>query len=386
MQPVSADWDAALRVAREKTSTVEVWAPGAASAVVLVAKGGNVRVDETSAVRRVLTLELADLYLPGTKTPLTPAKVSDLLAPFGTEIRVWSGHQYTSGWTEQVPVGAFTLTDTRRPSWLSSLQLTAPDRSRAVSLARFLKPYNVAAGTLVTGVIAALIARGGSFPVVDLSGSRIVTQAPASFEAGADPWEEARKLASSIGCEVAPDATGAFVIRPVPQVGTPVWTVDVDKTKGALLDVGQKMTSEGVYNAVAVSSSAAGAEPVTGYAWASDGDLAVTKPGVGWRSTFFSTPIGITTVDQAMAAAAAMLPSKMAAARIVEPVTVANVALDTGDTVTLSVPVSKDRLTMDTFPAVISSLAFSLHPDSAGMTLGVRYPATFTTGTVVTGS
>lgn len=384
MQAVSSDWDGAIRGAREKTCLVEVWGPGATSAVVLVAKAGSIRVDESSAVRRALNLSLADLYAPD-GTPLTPRKVSDLLAPFGTEIRVWSGHQYTSGWTEMVPVGVFTLTDTNRPSWLAALELTAPDRSRSVSLARFLKPYNVAAGTLVTAVITTLVQRGGAFPVVDLSGSRTLTTA-ASYEAGADPWEKARELATSIGCEVAPDATGVFVIRPVPQVATPVWSVDIDKTKGALLDIGQKMTAEGVYNALAVSSSAAGVDPVIGYAWVSDGDMAVTKPGVGWRTTFFSTPIGITTTDQAMAAAAAMLPSKMAAARILEPVAVANVALDVGDTIALSVPISKDRTSQELINAVVSSLSFSLEPNAGGMRLGVRYPAPVTTGTVVTGS
>jgi hypothetical protein len=226
MYPVSADWDDAIRGARQKLARVEIRRTGAAT-VVLVAKDGTVRVDESSAVRRALTLTLADLSLPDGSS-LTPRTATDLLAPFGTEIWVWSGHRYTTGQEELVPVGVFSPTVTSRGSWLAPLQITAPDRSRAVTAAKFLIPYNVPVGTSIPGLIVTLIQRGGAFPVLDLSGSRAVTTSAMTYDTSADPWEEARKLASTIGCEVAPNVTGQFVIRPVPQVGTPVWTVDVD--------------------------------------------------------------------------------------------------------------------------------------------------------------
>jgi hypothetical protein len=174
------------------------------------------------------------------------------------------------------------------------------------------------------------------------------------------------------------------------------------------------MTSEGVYNAVSVSSSAVGANPVTGYAWIADGPLAVSA--IGWRSFPFSTPIGITTTAQAMSAAAGLLPSKMAVSRKFAPVTVSNAALDTGDTLRLSLPpltamgiktgatgdtwsdtwsdtwpgvvtyTPTPRYATETLDVVTAAFSLSLHPDAQGMTHAVRYPVTAMTGTVVTGS
>jgi len=412
MYPVSADWDPAIRGARQKLARVEVRRTGQAT-VTLVAKDGTVRVDESSAVRRSLTLTLADLYLPDGSS-LTPRTATDLLAPFGTEIWVWSGHRYASGQEELVPVGVFSPTVTNRPSELAPLQITAPDRSRAVTAAKFLIPYNVAVGTSIPLLITTLIQRGGAFPVLDLSGSRAVTTAATTYDAGVDPWEKARSLATTIGCEVAPNVTGQFVIRPVPQVATPVWTVDVDAARGALLDLGQSMTSEGVYNACSVSSSAVGGDPVTGYAWVADGPLSVSA--IGWRPFFFTTPIGISSTAQAMHAAAGLLPSKMAPSRVFAPVTVSNPALDTGDTLRLSLPpltamgatsgatgdiwsdiwsdiwpgvvtwTPTPRFATETLDVVTAAFSLSLHPDAQGMTHAVRYPVTAMTGTVVTGS
>lgn len=408
MYPVSADWDLAVRGARQKLARIDVSHPGK-STVTLVAKSGTVRVDEASAVRRVLDLTLADLYLPD-GSALTPRTATDLLAPFGTELAVWSGHRYTSGVEELVPVGVFCPTDVDRGSWLSPLHITAPDRSRVVSMAKFLLPYNVPAGTSIAGLITTLVQRGGNYPVLDLSGSRALTTAPVTYDTAADPWEEARKLAASIGCEVAPNVVGQFVLRPVPQVGTPVWVVNVDPSSGALLDLGQSMTSEGVFNAVSVSSSAVGTDPVTGYAWVADGPLSVTA--IGWRTFSFSTPIGISSTAQAMNAAAAMLPSKMAVARKFAPVTVCNQALDTGDTLRLMLPgeyattpaqrldvwwpddiwrdtwgiVTDGGTSLATVDVIASAFSISLHPDASGMTHTVRYPVTTMTGTVVTGS
>lgn len=376
MYPVSADWDPAIRGFRQKLARLEVRHPGK-DAVILEVNAGTIRVDEASAVRRALDLTLADLYLPD-GSALTPRTATDLLAPFGTELWVWSGHRYTSGVEELVPVGVFCPTDVDRGSWLSQLRITAPDRSRAVALAGFLLPYNVPAGTSIPGLITTLIQRGGSFPVLDLSGSRALTTTAITYDTSADPWEEARKLATSIGCEVAANVAGQFIIRPVPLVGTPVWTVDIDDGSGALLDLGQSMTAEGVYNAVGVSSSAVGAEPVTGYAWVSDGPLGTST--IGWRSFSFSTPIGITSTAQAMTAAAGLLPTKMAVARKFAPITVCNQALDVGDTERLSLP---GEAYVD---VVLSAFSFTLHPDSQGMTQAVRYPVIPTTGTVVTGS
>jgi hypothetical protein len=139
---------------------------------------------------------------------------------------------------------------------------------------------------------------------------------------------------------------------------------------------------------------------------------------IGWRPFFFTTPIGISSTAQAMSAAAGLLPSKMAPSRVFAPVTVSNPALDTGDTLRLSLPpltamgvtvgttgdiwwpddVWRDiwpgaltftptpRTAPETLDVITAAFSLSLHPDAQGMTHAVRYPVVAETGTVVTGS
>lgn len=373
MQPVSDRWDAAVRGAHQVTSTCEVWRAGVLQETLTIANG-SVRLDETSAVRRALTCSLADLYI-GT-LPLTPRLASDLLAPSGSEFRVSSGITYGDGSTETVPVIVAPISRTARQSWLSGIEITAPDRSRRVSRARFLAPWTVAPGTLVTSAIRSLLlAVDPSWEVIDRTGSLAVTSG-VTWDRGDDPWQRARELAASIGAEIHLDPVGRYQIRYVPQGGTPVWTLD---TTGAasLLDVGQEMDSESVYNIVVASNSDVGGSPVAGFAYVADGPLSVASYGP--VPYYFSTPVGIRTVEQAVSAALAMLPRVSRMSRVVTPRVVPNRALDVGDPLSLEMP-GEDATTV-----LLSAASFSLGPDPQGMPLTLRDPATVSTALTMTG-
>ena len=373
MQPVSGRWDAAVRGVSRLISRCEVWRDGSLQQTLAMA-GGRVRLDETSAVRRALTCSLADLRVGGVE--LTPKTASDLLAPTGVELRVWSGYAYSDGSEELVPVGYFPVSRTARESWLGGLTITAPDRSRRVSRARFLTPWTVAAGTLVTSAIRSLLASvDSSWEVYDLTGSQSVCSA-VTWDRGDDRWERARELAASIGAEIHLDASGRWLIRAVPQGGTPVWSLDVTGA-ASLLDVGQSMDSESAYNILVASSSELGAEPVSGMAYISSGPLSVARYGA--VPYFFSTPVGIKTRDQAVSAALAMLPRVARLSRVVTPRVVPNRALDVGDPLTLTLP-GESATTV-----LLSGAEYSLGPDSQGMALPLRDPAVVSTALTMTG-
>lgn len=362
MEPVSARWDEAIRTVAGVVARVEVWRAGVLQAT-LTARGGAIRADETSAVRRALTIGLADLF--DGSTPLTLRTAGDLLAPFGSELRVWAGRRYSEGDVEYVPVGCFPIAETARERWLSGLSITAPDRGRTVALSRLLSPVNVAAGEPVTTRIRSLIST--AYPaaeIYDLTGSRAATS-DATLDRGEDPWDAARSMASSIGAEVHVDPSGRFLVRPVPTGGAPVWSVDIHSTRGALLDLGQRLSAEGVFNIVVATSSTPDAPPVSGYAYVSSGPLSVASAGP--RPMFWASPIGLTTTDRAIEAARSMLPKATSRARVLTPDVVPNPALDVGDPILLSMP--------DEDPLAVTVSGFTLPLGVEGrMRLDVRYP------------
>lgn len=362
MQPVSVRWGEAVRAFSGVTASCEVWRGGVMQQALTLA-GGRVRADESSAVRRAFTCSLADLRIGGNE--LTPKDAGDLLAPTGAELRVSAGYAYDDGSLELVPVGAFPVARVERRAWLEGLEITAPDRSRRVSRARFLGPVTIAAGTLVTAAIRSLLLEvDPSFEVFDTTGSRATTTT-VSFERGADRWEGCRTLAASIGAEVHVDAVGRFIVRPVPSGGTPVWTLDTTAA-ASMLDVGQVMDSEQVYNTVVAYSSEVGAEPVTGYAYISSGPLSVSE--YGSVPYFFATPVGLKSGDQAVSAALAYLPRVSRAARSVVPRIAPHRALDIGDACTLVMPDEAARIVN------LAGFSFSLGPDSEGMPAELRDP------------
>lgn len=377
MYPVSSDWDSSVRGARKTKCRVEVYRSGVYQTE-LVPLRGTLRADETSAVRRALTLYPRDLYT-SSGDPLTPREADDLLAPFGTELKVWSGIEFGSGQTEWVPVITAVLTKTERDSWLSGLSLTAPDRSRLVALARFLEPYNVVAGSRITTLIRTLLlAVNPTWEVYDLTGSNAYLPSSTTYNRGDDRWEAVRGLAALIGAEVHVDVSGRFLIRPVPQVtASPVWSVDVSASRPSLLDFKQSMDAERVYNVVVAYSSAVGVPPISGYAYISSGPLSVAA--IGPRPYFFSSPVGISSSTQAIAAASTILPRVASANREISPRVSPNRALDIGDTLTQELP-GEESLSV-----VLSGFSFSLEPNPQGMDIVTRYPATVSTALVATG-
>lgn len=324
MQPVSALFTEALTKAYEVSTLVEVLHAGAVVAEVEITDGA-VTPDEGSSVRRSGWLDLTD-------TDLTPRDVDDLLAPFGPEVRISTGIN-VGGYVERVTVftGGITLPETG--SLYGPLRLTADDRSRTVARSRLLKPWNTPAGTLATAEIKRLIADvNPAWEVYDFTGSRAVTVAATWDE---DRWAAVDSLATDIGAEVFFDALGRCIIRPIPDgTASPVWALDVDHDAATLADASLSMTSERAYNLVVARSSASGIPPVAGFAYVSAGALAWP----GWQNPRYYASPQIRTVEQAMSAAASILPRSLAVARDITAIGAVHPGLEVGDVVTISLP------------------------------------------------
>ena len=353
---VSDEWDAARRAGFTLSSRAEVWLDGHKREDLEVT-GGAVTVDESSNVRRTLTLPVANI-------DLDPKSASGVLAPFGTELWVYAGMTYSNTF-EEVPVGVFALESTGRESWTSGLTLSGYDRSGTVAASRFLPVWNTLDGTLVVDEIAAMIlAVLPDVEVFDFTGSEAVTRA-ATWDK--DRWEAITNLAAGIGAEVAFDQSGRAIIRPVPTV-----TGELEFSTGGeprrfyanaadadLIDYKSEMSQSGVYNAVVASSDQD--EPIIAIAYQASGPL---RYRAGFqRPRFYSTPV-IGSYDGMAQAAASILARSVAYSRRVSPEVVPDYSLDVGSLATITLPDGSE------VQRIVSS--FSLPLEAGSMTLDTR--------------
>ncbi len=362
MWPVSAQWDPGWRAGGVVSVTAEVWVNGARQtlsdgATSLTVTGGSLTVDESSKVRRTLSLTIAN-------TDLDPVRDSSLLAPFGTDLRMYMSLGYTDGSTERVPLGVFRLTAPARPSVFQPLTLAASDYAYVMQRARFVTPWATAAGTLVTAEIAAMATNAvPGLSVVDMTGSRATTGA-ATWER--ERWDAMTSLAQSIGAEVFFDVQGQLVIRPVPtSATTSAWTCDAGTSTAVMTDVSVGMSSETTYNAVVATSTPQGGTPTTAIAYQTSGPLAW---GVVKYPRFWATPLPM-SYDGLAAAASSILARSVAFSRDISPSAVWNPALEAGDPVTVTLPSGQSDIRR------ISRIVLPLSPDGGPMQLSTRVTA-----------
>jgi hypothetical protein len=347
----SPDWDEARRSGYEPIARAEVWLDHEWRETLEIT-GGTITVDESNKVRRSLQLPTSDVHLD-------PRLATDLLAPFGTEIRMYSGMRY-SGTEELLPVGVFSIESTRRSGWYDELELTCVDRGGVLSEARFLQPWNTFAGTSVVEEIAAMVlAVLPDAEIYDLTGSDAVTRAAAW---GRDRWEAIDNLAKGIGAEVFFDQDGRCVIRDVPTVaaleefGQQSADVHANRENSDLLGVSHSMSRADVYNAVVASSDQD--IPVSAIAYQAAGPLRY-RPGFQ-KPRFFSTPV-VTTWNGIAKAATSLLATSIAFSQQIGFETIPDASLDVGSLVSLVEPdEAKSRRILSQFTLPLGSGGMSV--------------------------
>ncbi len=331
MWPVSPRFLESLRHSHEVVTRVDVWRGGAIVASDIPVQGGSVTVDESSQVRRTLSLEL--------HPDLDPRDANSLLAPFGTELAVHTGLRFPEGDTELVPLGVFRVEDAGRSGWFSEVGVSGTDRSRTVADARFLRPRATRQGTPVVQEITAFIREvDASWEVIDLSGASEFTAA-ATWER--NRWEAVEQLADGLAAEVFADPQGRFLVRDTPGTGSldpldVVWAVDAGPG-GVLLDVETGQSREGIYNAVVATSTAdPDAPPITAVAYQVSGPF---RWGGDFRKVprFYASPL-LRTRQMCERAARSVLARSVGYARRITPTAMPNPALDAGDVIAVKLP------------------------------------------------
>lgn len=170
---------------------------------------------------------------------LVPASSSDLLDPLsGNELRPYFGVKYPTGvpqptpgstpyiardvdgaTVEYVPMGVFPIVTATPTDTLSgvSVALSAFDRSWVVGQRALQQPYPIASGTTAYAAVTGLVATAFPGAVWSFDWTLAERTLPAqTVRQGADPFAEALKIVTALGCVLYLDRQGVFVASPVP--------------------------------------------------------------------------------------------------------------------------------------------------------------------------
>lgn len=242
-------WDLAVRNSHVVTLRCELWS-GGAKLLDLYPDSGSVTVDARRAVRRSVTITLADY--DGT---LTPTASNLTLAPYGNELRLFRGINYGDGTSDEVPLGVFRITETSVSygDEAVSLSITGEDRARVIQARPFSTAYVVAASVNFADVLTGIVS--DRLPGVEMNVTPTTYATPGSrplgFGPDSDPWADVQTIAQSLGHEAYFDAYGAFTTSPIPSLdsSTPVASF-ADDSVGVTISIDRTLSSDAISNGV----------------------------------------------------------------------------------------------------------------------------------------
>ncbi|MEH3055555.1 MAG: DUF5047 domain-containing protein [Patulibacter minatonensis] len=273
---------------------------------------GSVTLDQTAATRGQIDVDLAVDTVP---TPTGPLSAS---APYGNELYVWRGIQWTDGSSELVPLGVYRIDDTDADG--ASLRVSGQDRSARLIDARIEAAYQVSAGTQYGAAIVALLRDAWpTMPYDSTEFGGITTQAPQlAFAEGDDRWGRAQEMATSCGMDLWFDGTGTLRLTPVAGSSSPVAEIHEGAT-GVLVEAAARWSRAGTYNRVIATgeNTAQDAPPVRGVATDDNPQSPTYYYGpFGRVPRFYSSPF-LTTDAQCASAATAILNRQLGATKSV---------------------------------------------------------------------
>jgi hypothetical protein len=285
-------FNAALLRSRRITTRVEVLQAGQSQQVLDVVVEGSITA-ENAVVRRSGSLRLLDPT--GTLTPVT---AKDMLAPRGTELRLYKGlylNPHPDGTLEYVPLATLRVSepDIRRDGSGFTIDIKGYDRGRSIQQRQFADPWSVTAGTIATNVISDIITSRSTYPT---NITPTTNTCPALvFEALSDPWAAIQQIADAISYECFFDVLGTFVARPIPDYNqvAPSWSYAPGELSLLLAD-SRAMTDANSYSGVVVSSENPDlTAPIRVYVWDLDPNSPTYyDPAAPGLSTFGPVPFG----------------------------------------------------------------------------------------------
>jgi len=334
--PVTEAFRQEVRRSHKSVIVVDVYRAGVKVSTIRP-NDGSVTVDSRRTVRRTLSMNVVDP--DGDLTPSQSA-ATGLLTPFGTELFVYRGVEYGNGTVELAPVGVYVLTQVtvQEDSDGRVLDLQASDRSIRVSRNKFLDPYQISNGvTLEAGLTGLLRDRWvdveTDFPATGVVLPDVVIES----KSNSDPWVAATSIAEAFGYDLAFDADGVARLRLVPDVLTddPVETYE-DGADAVVTTLSRTFDSAQSFNGVVVSAEGTTVDaPFRVIVWDENPNSVTYRFGEFGEVPFFYNSSLITTPDQAVSTAAALLRKQIGQSEAVEWGQIVNPAHDVLDVIRL---------------------------------------------------
>lgn len=339
MRPVSAAFLRTVRGSHRMVAEVRVVAPGQTgvdpTGVALAVDedaGGDVQVDGAADVRSTVEVTVVG-------RGMWPTRAADLLAPFGNELFVRRGIRYGNGVTEWVSLGYHRIyTPEQDDAPDGPIRVSGKDRMSGIVDGRLTAPRAFPASTTYGAMLSALVTEIYPWATIEWDDATSGQQIGRQIIAEEDRYAVLNDLVTSVGKVWWWDHRGVLVVRTPPSPTAPVWDVNHGEG-GVLVQLGRRLTREGVYNAVvAVGEGADTAMPVRSVAV----DLNPNSPTYwhgpfGKVPRFYSSPF-ITSESQAASAASSLLRQHLGLPYAVDFTAVPNPALEPYDAVRVTYP------------------------------------------------
>lgn len=290
----------------------------------------KVELDSTAQVRGTI-----DLTTDGTGR--WPARVADLLAPYGRELFIERGVQLGGGTSEWCSLGYFrieTVDQAAPPD--GPIRVEGSDRNQGIIDARLLAPVQYLASATYGQVVSDLVTEVYPTAVIEWDDATDAEAIGRDLIAEEKRYEFIDDLVTALGKIWYWDHRGILVIRTPPAPSDPVWDVNAGEG-GVLVTMSRTLSRKGVYNAVVASGEATGTDaPVRGVA-VNDNPASPTYYGgaFGPVPRFYSSPFLLTPV-QATDAAASLLTQQLGLPYNVDFTAVPNPALEPLDPVRIT--------------------------------------------------
>lgn len=345
MRPISATFAQALQRSHRRVTRVSAldssFQPipgGVLSGEQGYVVNGSVTMDRRRAVRRTCSLTVANP--DGVWTPEMPGD----FFYYGAAIRIERGI-YLGESIEWVTLGEFLIDGPviDRSARGATLQVQGQDRLKKAATSKFTTPTTYTSGSTVRSVIDDLsqdAGMGSTRQRFDDAGKTL--GADRVFDQQEDRLSAMTEVAHDFGLELFVDADSVLVLQPEqPLASLPVVWSFVEGDDAVVLGITKGFNDQRLYNHVVVIGESADQSPVKGEALDTNPASPTYVNGPFGDRTYFYKSAMITTVAQANAVAAHMLPDLALIEEEISLPIVVNPALEAGDKIEIIEPVSK---------------------------------------------
>jgi hypothetical protein len=333
MYPTSAAFKAAVLTDHVVIAKAEVWASDR-KLIDLEIDNGKVTVSTSNTIRRTCEVHLTT---DRTTANLVPDDGFDYLAPFGNQLRVYRGIQYTDGTEEYIPLGVFVITEVQISDTNDGVSMTirGEDKSIIVSRNKWTSAYQMVSGTLEASLLALLQNRypdvETSFPTTNVTINQVILGA----DSNVDPWKDAVMIAQLVGYDLFFDVRGVVTMRQFPTLDAASVVATYEEGNGTTItSIDRRISTKETYNGVIYSVEGSQVTtPVRVEVWDEDTTSPTYRYGVfGSVPTFITTNL-ISTSAEAIKAATLLLNTYIGQQEEIQFESIVDPSLDVNDVI-----------------------------------------------------